>query len=283
MTFSEYVAYYESAILSLGKTSSRKSTKSRLRKWTAEFGDKDLPLNKMDIQRAITKLSTQYPPQTTRNLWLALSAVLQRAKADGVITEVPEPILPKVEKQDQPWYRPEEMRALARYEPLYAAAAETGMRIGELLAVQNQDIDFEAKTLTIKRNIYDGVLSTPKTRAGTRCISISGWLRDILAKQCLDTDPGTFVFRASGNRPLNPNSETIRLAKTCRLFGIDPAGFHGFRRGNATLQASVIGVAEKLIAYRLGHSNLGLTLGRYAQYLVGMDRDVAERIAELIK
>lgn len=282
MTFGEYVKYYEDAILSMGKVSSIKSTKSRLRKVVAEFGDKEMPLSPMDIQRFVTSLSSKYSAQTVHNCWITMKTVLLRAKAEGLVSEVPDPVLPKIEKQEQEWFQPLEMRALAHYNNLYAVAAETGMRIGEMLAVQNQDIDLEKRTLSIRRNIYDGVISTPKTRAGNRTLSISKWLSSVLERQ-IGTSPEAYLFSGVGGRALNPDYEVALLRRACGVFGISPAGFHAFRRGNATLQASIIGVPEKLIAYRLGHSNLGLTLGRYAKYLVGMDREAAEQIGEILK
>jgi integrase len=283
MTFGEYVRYFEESILALGKTSSIKSMKSRLRKCTEAFGDKDLPLSSMDVQRFVTQLSQKYPPQTTSNIWGAMRAVLTRAKSDGLITEVPKPILPKIEKIEQEWFKPEEMKLLSRYEPLYAVASETGARIGELLAIQIQDIDFENQTLHIRRNVYDRVLSAPKTKAGNRPLSFSRWLYQILKREVGTRPAEEFLFPDDKGTTRNSDTETRKLYHACKVFGIAPAGFHAFRRGNATLQASIIGVPEKLIAFRLGHANLGLTLGRYAKYLVGMDREAAEQIGELLK
>lgn len=283
MTFGEYSSYYVDSILSMGKTSTIKSTKSRLRKAVEEFGTQELPLSAMDIQRFVTKLSTKYPPQTVHNCWSTMRIVLQRAKADGVIDEVPIPILPRIQKAEQDWFQLEEMRTLARYEPLYALAAETGARIGELLALQIGDIDTEKKTLQIRRNVYDGTISTPKTRSGNRCISVSGWLIHVLQGSMETRGQGEFLFETSDGSPRDARRELEKLHHACEIFGFKLKGFHAFRRGNATIQASIIGVPEKLIAYRLGHSNLGLTLGRYAKYLVGMDHEAAEKIGELLK
>jgi integrase len=282
MTFEEYARYYEDAVLSMGKTSSIKSTKSRLRKIISRIGDQELPLTPRTVQLFITYLSKTYPPQTVTNLWGALRSVLVRAKADGIITEIPSPRLPKIEKTEQDWFRPEEMRSLAKYDLLYTVAAETGARIGELLALKYGDLDLKENTLAIKRNVYDGVFSTPKTRAGTRQLSLSKRLGKLLQAEGF-TDKEAFIFAANNGAIRSVDAELARLHHACKVFGVKPQGFHSFRRGNATLQASIIGVPEKIIAYRLGHGNLGLTLGRYAKYLVGMDREAAEQISELLK
>ncbi len=283
MTFGEYAHYYEDNILSMGKVSSIRSTKSRLRTAVAEFGDKELPLDPMSVQRFVTRLSTKYPPQTVHNNWGAMRGVLLRAKADGLISEVPIPILPRIQKEEQDFFTPEEMRTLARYSDLYAVAAETGARVGELLAIQIQDIDLERKTLHVRRNIYDGIISTPKTRAGNRCLSISGWLSEILNRSMEARGQNEFLFHDNDGNPLSANRELEKLHHACDVFSIERKGFHAFRRGNCTILASVLGIAEKLIGYRMGHSSLGLTLGRYAKYLPGLDRDAAEKIGELLK
>ena len=46
---------------------------------------------------------------------------------------------------------------------LYATAAFTGLRRGELLALQWGDIDFKHSRLTVRRNVAAGVMSTPKS------------------------------------------------------------------------------------------------------------------------
>ena len=51
-------------------------------------------------------------------------------------------------------------------------ACTTGMRNGELLAVQWHDIDLEAGTLQVKRTVFDGMVSPPKTASGRRAIRL---------------------------------------------------------------------------------------------------------------
>src|SRR5919107_2403073 len=64
----------------------------------------------------------------------------------------------------------------ARNDELYALwvlACTTGMRNGELLAIQWRDIDFEAGTLQVKRTVFEGRVSPPKTASGRRTIRLS--------------------------------------------------------------------------------------------------------------
>jgi len=281
MTFETYVNYFNESILALGKTSSIKSSRSRLKKCVEVFGKEELPLDPRRVQKFITQLSQKYPSQTVANVWGAFRAVLMRAKSEGLISSVPSPLLPKIERSEQPWFTVEQMRILSRYEPIYAFASETGARIGEILAIQIPDIDFENKTIHIRRNVYDGVISSPKTRAGTRLISASTWLCDILKKECEGREDG-FIFQSLGGGPRNPDSETRKLQHACTVFDIPYAGWHGFRRGNCTLMAMTLGIAESLIEYRVGHSVRGV-LSRYIHFFPGEDREISERISEVLR
>ena len=60
-----------------------------------------------------------------------------------------------------------------KLEALYVLAITTGMRQGELVGLMWKDIDLEAGTLKVRRSVYDGVISPPKTSAGRRTIRLS--------------------------------------------------------------------------------------------------------------
>ncbi len=67
---------------------------------------------------------------------------------------------------------------------------------------------------------------------------------------------------------------------SCRAAGLVGVGFHDLRRLSATLLV-VHGVDVKTAQTRLGHSEVRLTLGLYAQAVAEADRDAAERIGDV--
>ena len=67
---------------------------------------------------------------------------------------------------------------------------------------------------------------------------------------------------------------------SCRAAGLAGVGFHDLRRLSATLLV-VHGVDVKTAQTRLGHSDVRLTLGLYAQAVAEADRDAAERIGDV--
>ena len=72
-------------------------------------------------------------------------------------------------------------------EAFWVLAVTTGMRNGELLALQGQDVDLEARTLRVRRSVFGGVVSSPKTAAGNRTIRLTGMAEAALKEHRLAT------------------------------------------------------------------------------------------------
>jgi integrase len=60
-----------------------------------------------------------------------------------------------------------------RYYTLFMLACTTGMRQGELLGLQRGDLDLVAGTVTIRRSIFNGAVSSPKSANGRRTVKLS--------------------------------------------------------------------------------------------------------------
>jgi integrase len=95
----------------------------------------------------------------------------------------PEKLLPKVSKRRQvsPFTKEEvsiflaAQRHAARYYPLFLCAVRTGLRLGELLALQWGDLDFQGHFLLVQRNYTHGKVTAPKS-GEVRRVDISGAL-----------------------------------------------------------------------------------------------------------
>jgi integrase len=59
-------------------------------------------------------------------------------------------------------------------EAFYMLAVTTGMRNGELLGLQWRDVDLDARTLRVRRSVFNGAVNPPKTKAGNRTIRLTG-------------------------------------------------------------------------------------------------------------
>lgn len=99
----------------------------------------------------------------------------------------------------------------------------TGMRIGEILALTKQDIDFDNKTITICKTLTkdkDGNIiigSTTKTFSGNRVIPLPSSINDILKKSCQNTSD--YLFKQNGNliSATTINSNFKRICKDAEI------------------------------------------------------------------
>ena len=171
------------------------------------------------------------------------------------------------------------------YYELYALLLCTGMRIGEATALTWADIDYVNKEIHITKTVsFDKagkqIITTPKSKSGTRNIPLTDTARDILKKQ------KTKMALLSGSNiiPMNNrifNAENGSLVKNNTVNGtiehvlnrlnkkgikIEPITAHCFRDTFATRFIEQGGQPQTLKAI-LGHSTLSMTMDLYAHVL----------------
>lgn len=184
-----------------------------------------------------------------------------------------------------------------RFAALWQLAATTGMRRGELLGLQWQDINFEVKTINIRRaRVRAGnatITETPKTEAGRRTIHLDeqtiNALRQHKARQAQDrlsmgghwADSDGHVFtEADGSLP-NPNTMTRRFLALCKKAGIRRIRFHDIRH-SYVVASRAAGVDIKTISQRIGHADTNVTLSVYAHVFSTDDLAAATDTASFI-
>lgn len=283
MTFSEYVSQWTRTVLPLMKPASISTVRSHLKQLTEAFGIGALDTPYPTVQAFFTDLSIRQAPKTVRNVFSTYRNLMSAALREGLVSKVPKIALPKAARTEQDWLDLASMKRIiidskSTHRPLYALLSETGLRIGEALGLQKQDINTTNRTLQVQRSIYNGKVQAPKTQAAYRTLALSTKLTDILA-DIVSGNPEDFLFKSSVGTPLWPDKILLRdLHPLLKDLKLEPVGFHAFRRGNATLLCSVLGCPEKIAAYRLGHQAPGLTLGLYAQSWRDIDKEWGPRI-----
>lgn len=164
-------------------------------------------------------------------------------------------------------------REAPRYYPLFFALAGTGMRLGEALALQPQDLDASTKTIRISRAFSeDGILDTPKSGHG-RTVEMSESLTQTLLKQELlrrqeklkyawtELPPWLFVTKAGTPLdPANVRRAMQSLLKKAKL----PLHFtpHCLRHTYASILLAE-GVRPVYVQEQLGHATIELTVSTY--------------------
>ena len=154
---------------------------------------------------------------------------------------------------------------------LYKTLLATGCRIGEALALEWSDIDLKKGIISISKtlNRYQET-NTPKSKAGLREIDIDKATVSLLKQYKKRQQVQAWQLGRSESIVFTPF--TTKYAYACLLrkrlqshfkaAGVPDISFHGFRHTHATIMLYA-GIEAKDLQYRLGHSNISMTLNTY--------------------
>lgn len=151
----------------------------------------------------------------------------------------------------------------------------SGMRIGEVCALQWKDIDLEEKVIRVNKSIQriyteedtmgkmktELLISTPKTKSSQREIPIVQPLFKMMKDFAKICRPDYFVCSGTTS-PIEPRTYRSYYKKKIEEIGLPHLKFHGLRHTFATqLIASKADV--KTVSAILGHSDITTTLNTY--------------------
>lgn len=149
----------------------------------------------------------------------------------------------------------------------------TGLRIGEICALQWKSISLESKFLTVTHtlqrinNLDNSSASktilqcgTPKTSSSVRTIPLTEGLVELLDSFQTD-DPDAFVMTGC-EKLMDPRNLQRKLKKYTNELGITDVHFHTLRHTFAT-RCIESGCDVKSLSEMLGHSSISTTMNRY--------------------
>lgn len=158
---------------------------------------------------------------------------------------------------------------------IFRLLAFTGARIGEILALNWQDINFKEGQLHINKTLAttkDGLkIQTPKTKTSNRLISLDKNTLTVLKKHKLNQKEEIFkkglekkdiVFTSRKNSYISINVVDATFLALCKKHNLKKIKIHGFRHTHASLLFES-GATVKAVQYRLGHSNIKTTMDIY--------------------
>lgn len=143
-------------------------------------------------------------------------------------------------------------------------ALMTGLRKGELLALQWKDIDFENNIITVTKSLYyegSAHIKTPKTESGNRIVPLLAPLKEELAPKI--GAPENFILSDDGKKPLSQKRFRTLLKHYSEATGITST-MHQLRKSFATVAVKA-GVPPKTLQAILGHKNISTTLDIYTE------------------
>lgn len=185
----------------------------------------------------------------------------------------------------------------SRYHPVYFLAAYTGMRKGEIVGLTWDDIDFEEKTININKTLYKArdeyLLQEPKTKGSVRTIYIDDDIIRVLKKQKVKQNlerlryggvykEHNMVFAQETGEFVNTQGVNGLFTRFINQMGLPRIRFHDLRHTHATILLQM-GVNPKIVAERLGHSTVQITLDTYSHVLPSMKKDLTEQFASTMK
>lgn len=163
----------------------------------------------------------------------------------------------------------------------------TGLRIGELLALTWNDMDFEKSILSVTKTCHDGnengkhirIIDTPKTENSRRQIPLSKTLIKML-KDIKKKSKCEFVI-ADGEKPVFIRSYQRMFELFLKKLSLQHKGFHSLRHTFAT-RALECGMDVKSLSEILGHKNAMITLNRYAHSLWEHKAEMMNKLSKML-
>jgi integrase len=148
-----------------------------------------------------------------------------------------------------------------QYSTMLLVAAATGLRIGELLALRDDDIDFDNSTIRVDESVDRiGQIGPCKNVAAYRTVVLAdteGHCAMRKLKQFITQDG--LVFRSKRGGPLVENTILVQgLHPALKKLGLPKSGMHAFRRG-CNRRWELARVSAAVIRQQMGHASASMT------------------------
>lgn len=163
----------------------------------------------------------------------------------------------------------------------------TGLRIGELLALEWADIDFVKCELSVTKTCHDAKdkdgkfcvhTDKPKTPSSRRIIPIPKQLVPLL-KEIRRKSESKLVVSANNGKIISARSYQKTFKTMLEKLGIPQKNFHSLRHTFAT-RALECGMDVKTLSEILGHRSPTVTLNRYVHSLMEHKKDMMNRLGK---
>ena len=154
----------------------------------------------------------------------------------------------------------------------------TGMRLGELLALNPKDVDLEKRTISITKSYQrlgkKDVITPPKTSKSKRVITIP----EFLAADIKDYMDNLYDLQEDDRLfPITKYYLEHEMQRGIKESGVKRIRVHDLRHSHASMLIE-LGFSPLEIANRLGHEKVETTLNTYAHLYPNKQTKLAERL-----
>jgi integrase len=173
------------------------------------------------------------------------------------------------------------MEHYPEHQPFFLTAFRTGMRLGELLALEWRDVDWNNGFIEVKRSYKLGVISKTKTGKERR-VDVSDHLNACLKElhkqrkaEALKTGKDSILkilFHKEGNH-IEQNFIRRVYKRVLSKAGLREIKLHGTRHTYAS-QLLSDGASPVYVKEQLGHSSIQMTVDVYGKWIENKDRKI---------
>ena len=268
-------------------------------KFTQEVGDcyiKKLLINGKND-------GTGLAPKTVKDIISVLKLVLKYAKAKNYIANVPiELNVPRQGRTSIQIFAPDQQKRLENfvcsttdsYKFGVYLCLYTGLRLGEICALQWKDVDSTNlvisinKTILRVKNVNSAVspktrllINSPKTPSSERIIPLPETLNSMMQTLKAEMLPSENCYVLTGTEKfIEPRNYYERYKGYLRSCNLDGFNFHTLRHTFAT-RCIEIGVDPKVLSEILGHASVQITLDRYVHPSMAIKRTSLDRLFKM--
>lgn len=236
-----------------------------------------------------------------------LSLLFDDLAADGIVAKNPcrELSTPQNDTEERRALKSDRMRSLVRglevgeeADMAYFIAITMGLRRGEVCALSWDDVDFDARTVTVSHS-FDHFLNlkATKTRAGFRRLPMPEFVSDAFMRHKLaqrdrleqsaagnealprQTEESPVIVDRRGAR-VNPDNLGAWWRRDRKVLGLDGWCLHELRHSYLSMLAEE-GVHPKVMQELAGHADSKITMDIYMHVNMGIKRAAAEAAAEV--
>jgi integrase len=256
------------------------------------------------IDACYATLHPKYSATTVRETHRVLKAALTRAVQRGMLSQNPCDLVtpPRRAKSDIVCLDLAQVRQLISrseghpYRTLCCLLVTTGLRIGEALGLQWDDIDWSGGTLSVKRQcqrVEGGIeLSSLKSSAAYRTVPVPQSVLALLADhrrvqvdlraELWSWPHPELVFPNDVGNLMRAGQVWAPFKTMLRACGLPEMRIHDLRHTAITNWLREPGMYLKQVSVRAGHSNPSITLGIYSHVMPDMGNDTARWLDEVL-
>jgi integrase len=171
------------------------------------------------------------------------------------------------------------------YRTMFAIAAMTGLRVGEVVALQKDDLDFVHRLIHVQRSAWYGRVQTLKSKSSRADVVMPEALLTLLGEYLATwkANPEGFLFLNRNGRPYAANKVVeYGLWPVLDKLKLPRGGMHAFRHAHASLLMDV-GAPATVTKEQMRHSDARITLGVYGHVIGDAQREAVDKVGEILR